>query len=77
MIENDTIRDKTIHDLVGAAGVSAKTLKKWERENKIPTACRNGFRWRIYSEREIAEIVRLIKSNNYFSQSNQLDEFIK
>lgn len=43
----------TINDLAKRLYVSAKTLKKWEREKKIPEARRNPFGWRLYTEHEM------------------------
>jgi DNA-binding transcriptional MerR regulator len=60
----------TIHDLAKRLKVSAKTLKKWEREKKIPEARRSAFGWRLYTRGEMEKIEKVVKDNGFFVRSN-------
>ncbi|HXB73726.1 MAG TPA: MerR family transcriptional regulator [Candidatus Acidoferrales bacterium] len=67
MVANDAgVEQFTIHDLATRLKVSEKTLKKWEREKKIPEARRSPFAWRLYTIQEIDEIEKLVKDNGFF-----------
>jgi DNA-binding transcriptional MerR regulator len=58
--------EHTINDLAKRLKISAKTLKKWEQEKKIPEARRNPFGWRLYTEHEMTRIEKLVKENGFF-----------
>jgi DNA-binding transcriptional MerR regulator len=60
----------TIHDLATRLNTSEKTLKKWEREKKIPAARRNHFEWRVYTKQEIDKIEKLVRGNGFFVKDN-------
>ena len=61
--------DKRIGCLANELGVSTVTIKKWEREGKIPEARRNIWDHRVYTEKEIEEIIKLVKKKNYFKSN--------
>jgi phage antirepressor YoqD-like protein len=60
----------TIHHLAKLLGVSEKTLKKWEREKKIPEARRSSFGWRVYTKGEMDKIAKIVNDNGFFVKSN-------
>lgn len=49
----------TIGEVARRTGVSAITLRAWERRYGIPTPVRTPGKYRLYSERQIQEIVSL------------------
>ena len=57
---------RSVKELANALEVSVNTIKQWEKEGKIPKARRNKFGWRIYTQEEFEEIIKLVKDNNYF-----------
>lgn len=42
------------------------TLIRWEREGLIPEAKRDSRGWRYYSQNEVANIINLVLSSDYF-----------
>lgn len=45
---------------------SILTLKRWEKQGHIPKARKDSRGWRIYTEEEVQEILRLVNETNYF-----------
>lgn len=49
-----------IADAADALGISAKTLRRYERAGIIPTPARDRNGWRIFSPDEVREIARVL-----------------
>jgi DNA-binding transcriptional MerR regulator len=45
---------------------SILTLKRWEKQGYIPQARKDSRGWRIYTEEEVQEVLRLVNETNYF-----------
>lgn len=45
---------------------SILTIKRWEKQGYIPEARKDSRGWRIYTEEEVQEILRLVNDTNYF-----------
>jgi DNA-binding transcriptional MerR regulator len=45
---------------------SILTLKRWEKQGHIPKARKDSRGWRIYTDEEVQEILRLVNETNYF-----------
>ena len=52
----------TISEIAKRAGVSPKTLIRWEKIGKIRKAKRDWKGWRIYLEEDLTNIQRLVNS---------------
>jgi len=49
---------------------SILTIKRWERQGLIPIARKDSRGWRIYTEAEVRDILRLVQATNYFRDGN-------
>lgn len=57
-MENNTFY--TITDVARVLGLSARTLKNYEKQGKIPQPRRNpASRWRVYTEEDIEKLKAL------------------
>jgi DNA-binding transcriptional MerR regulator len=45
---------------------TSRTVKEWEKKGLIPKPQRDSRGWRVYSEKQLLDIIRLVKSRNYF-----------
>lgn len=45
---------------------TSRTVKEWEKKGLIPKPQRDSRGWRVYSEKQLNDIIRLVKSHNYF-----------
>jgi DNA-binding transcriptional MerR regulator len=55
-----------IKDLALRLDRSILTIKRWERQGLIPKARKDSRGWRIYTEAEVRDILRLVQVTNYF-----------
>jgi DNA-binding transcriptional MerR regulator len=55
-----------IKDLALRLDRSILTIKRWERQGLIPEARKDSRGWRIYTEAEVRDILRLVQATNYF-----------
>ena len=55
-----------IKDLALRLDRSILTVKRWERQGLIPKARKDSRGWRIYTEAEVRDILRLVQETNYF-----------
>lgn len=63
------VREKKykIKDICDIFDISRATLLRWEREGLITRVSRDWRNWRLYSERNLAEIKKIIKNKSRFS----------
>jgi DNA-binding transcriptional MerR regulator len=59
-----------IKDLALRLDRSILTIKRWERQGLIPIARKDSRGWRIYTEAEVRDILRLVQATNYFRDGN-------
>jgi DNA-binding transcriptional MerR regulator len=59
-----------IKDLALRLDRSILTIKRWERQGLIPIARKDSRGWRIYTEAEVRDILRLVQATNYFRGGN-------
>ena len=60
-----------IKDLSLRLGCSPLTIKRWEKKKYIPQARKDVKGWRIYTSKEIEEIVKNVqKTNRFFARKN-------
>ncbi len=55
-----------IKDLALRLDRSILTIKRWERQGLLPKARKDSRGWRIYTEAEVRDILRLVQATNYF-----------
>ena len=55
-----------IKDLSLRLGRSSLTIKRWEKKKYIPQARRDARGWRIYTSREMKEIIKNVQKTNHF-----------
>jgi DNA-binding transcriptional MerR regulator len=55
-----------LHEILGKIDRAKTTFIRWEKEGLVPKAKRDSRGWRYYSEKEVKEILNLIKKTNYF-----------
>jgi DNA-binding transcriptional MerR regulator len=55
-----------IKDLALRLDRSILTIKRWEKQGLIPTARKDSRGWRIYTDAEVRDILRLVQATNYF-----------
>jgi DNA-binding transcriptional MerR regulator len=55
-----------IKDLALRLDRSILTLKRWEKQGLIPKARKDSRGWRIYTETEVRDILRLVQETDYF-----------
>jgi DNA-binding transcriptional MerR regulator len=55
-----------IKDLALRLDRSILTIKRWERQGLIPKARKDSRGWRIYTEAEVRDLLRLVQATNYF-----------
>ena len=55
-----------LKDILKCVDRNKTTLLRWEDEGLIPKAKRDSRGWRCYTEKDIKEIIDLIKKTNYF-----------
>jgi len=55
-----------IKDLALRLDRSILTIKRWEKQGLIPKARKDSRGWRIYTDAEIRDILRLVQATNYF-----------
>jgi len=55
-----------IKDLALRLDRSILTIKRWEKQGLIPKARKDSRGWRIYTEAEVRDILRLVQATNYF-----------
>jgi len=55
-----------VKDLALRLDRSILTIKRWERQGLIPKARKDSRGWRIYTEAEVRDILRLVQATNYF-----------
>ncbi len=55
-----------IKDLALRLDRSILTIKRWEKQGLIPKARKDSRGWRIYTESEVRDILRLVQTTNYF-----------
>lgn len=62
LLKYPVIRKKLrITDLARSTGLSKSTLIRYEEEGKLPKACRDGRKWRFYTQAECDLIVKKLK----------------
>jgi len=57
-----------IKDLAQQIDRTPRTIKTWEKRRYLPLPRRDSRGWRVYSDSELKEIVKMVKENNYFIQ---------
>ena len=55
-----------LNDILKRIDRTKTTILRWEAQGLIPKAKRDSRGWRYYSEREVKEIINLIKKNKFF-----------
>jgi len=55
-----------LNDISKKVDRNKNTLLRWEKEGLIPKAKRDSRGWRIYSKKEMEQIIQLIRKKNYF-----------
>ncbi|MDP8262617.1 MAG: MerR family transcriptional regulator [Candidatus Ancaeobacter aquaticus] len=55
-----------IADLAREVDRSCRTVKEWEKKGLIPKASRDSRGWRVYTEKQLKKVVKLVKERNYF-----------
>lgn len=55
-----------INDILQRIDRNKTTLLRWEAIGLIPKARRDSRGWRYYSQKQIEEIVKLVKETDYF-----------
>lgn len=48
----------TITEAAKIIGVTAKTIIRWEKQNKIPKVKRDWRNWRVYDAKVVEELVK-------------------
>ncbi|HRZ87800.1 MAG TPA: MerR family transcriptional regulator [bacterium] len=64
--ERDIRRYFKIADLAREIDRTQRTVKEWEKKGLIPKPQRDSRGWRVYTEKQLQDIIRLVKSHNYF-----------
>lgn len=59
-----------IKDLALRLDRTVLTVKRWEERGWIPAPRKDTRGWRVYSEEEVEEILRLARETNYFRNQN-------
>jgi len=49
----------TITEAAEMVGVCAKTIVRWEKAGRIPKAPRDWRGWRVFSRRDVGEMIRM------------------
>jgi len=49
----------TITKAAERVGVSTKTIIRWEKARRIPRAKRDWRGWRVFTEQQVSEMIRL------------------
>ncbi len=57
-----------ISDIAKQVDRSTVAVMRWEKEGLIPQAQRDSRDWRIYTRRQVEEIVALVRKTKYFSR---------
>ncbi|NOX97695.1 MAG: MerR family transcriptional regulator [Nitrospirae bacterium] len=55
-----------ISDLALRIDRSPLTIKRWEKKGYIPSVKRDSRGWRIYTAKEINQIIAIVRKTNYF-----------
>lgn len=55
-----------IADLARMIDRTSRTVKEWEKKGLIPRPRRDSRGWRVYSEKQMKDIIRLVKAKKYF-----------
>src|SRR5713101_7242359 len=63
-----------IKDLALRLDRSILTIKRWERHGLIPKARKDSRGWRIYTEAEVRDSLRLVQATNYFRNGSAVLE---
>jgi len=58
-----------LNDISKKIDRNKNTLLRWEREGLIPKAKRDSRGWRVYTKKEVQQIIKLIKETSYFRKS--------
>lgn len=57
-----------ISDIANQVDRSTMAVQRWEKDGLIPKAKRDSRGWRMYTKKQIDEIVRLVKTTKFFSK---------
>ncbi len=60
-------RHYRVSDIANQVDRSTMTVIRWEKDRLIPKAERDSRGWRMYSKRQVDDIVNLIRKTHYFS----------
>ena len=55
-------------DIAKCVDRTSVTVIEWEKKRLIPKAKKDSRGWRMYSKKDVDEIVRLVKKTHYFSR---------
>jgi len=55
-----------LKDILKRIDRNKATLLRWEKQGLIPKAKRDSRGWRCYTEKEVNDIIKLVKRSNYF-----------
>ena len=59
----------TVNDIASHIDRDKSTIIRWEEQGLIPAAPRDSRGWRYYTREQVEEIIRLVKTTNYFHGS--------
>ena len=59
-MKNEVNKKFTAHEICKKFDVTKNTLFKWEREGKIAKVKKDWRGWRVFSEKNVAEIKKII-----------------
>ena len=62
MIKIDGETYLTAKDVCARLNVSKKTLFKWEKMGLIPPVYRDWRNWRLYTDRDVQQIIKVMES---------------
>jgi DNA-binding transcriptional MerR regulator len=60
-----------IKDLALRLDRNILTIKRWEKRGLLPKARKDSRGWRVYTEAEVKEIIKLVQESNYFHNHDE------
>ena len=60
-----------LQDILREIDRNKTTVIRWEEQGLIPAAPRDSRGWRYYTREQVEEIIRLVKTTDYFRNSDE------
>ncbi len=67
-------KEFTPTDVCKEVGISKNTLFRWEREGLIPSAKRDWKGWRVFSEEDLQEVLKVKNTRSDVLSRGRTDE---